>query len=138
MARGKKTGGRKKGTPNRRTEQLRRLIVPINDDDRAIIDRVIAGARNGDHVSLQIYFRYLRPAPPRSETFTSPIDYVKPETVEAARERILELGERLAKGEVGVENHDALVGGLKAFLSDKAADQQRELDRLKEDLGRGQ
>jgi hypothetical protein len=132
MAHGRKTGGRKKGTPNKSTERRRRLLAAIDDDDREIIDRVIADARNGDHAARQIYFRFLRPS--SRETFVRPIGYAKPKSVEQARELVLGLGECLAKGEVSVEAHDALVGGLKVYLSDKAAEQQRKLDDLEDAL----
>jgi hypothetical protein len=81
-----------------------------------------------------IHFRFLRPSS-RWETFIGPIDYKAPGTVEEARAAILALGERLAKGEISIEAHDALLNGIKAYLGDKAAEQQRQLDQLKEDLG---
>jgi hypothetical protein len=51
-----------------------------------------------------------------------------------AREAILALGGRLAKGEISVELHDGLINGLRAFLGDKAAEQKRRLAELEENL----
>jgi hypothetical protein len=70
----------------------------------------------------------------RPSTF-KPVDYEVPQSVEEARGAILKLSQRLAKGEIAVEMHDALVNDLRVYLADKALDQQRELDRLKSDLG---
>jgi hypothetical protein len=63
--------------------------------------------------------QYQNPKPVRSG---DPVAYVPPQTVEEARGAILTLGGRLAKGEITVELHDALVGGLRAYLGDRAAD----------------
>ena len=65
-------------------------------------------------------------------------DYAAPKTADEARGLILELGERLAKREISVEAHDALVGGIKAYLSDKAAEQQKRLDELEDALRGGE
>jgi hypothetical protein len=136
MARGKKTGGRRKGTPNKATVRRRRLLDAIDDDDKAIVDRVILGARNGDPEATRIYFRYLRPSAAR-EMFVRPIAYAEPKTVEEARATLLVLGVRLAKGEISIEAHDTLVGGLRVYLSDKAAEQQKQLDALEDSLRNG-
>jgi hypothetical protein len=137
MARGRKTGGRKKGTPNKATERQRRLIEAVNADDRAIVDQIIADAKSRDPESRRLYLRHLRP-PLSRETFIGPIEYAAPKTVEAARAAILELGERLAKREISVEAHDALVNGIRAYLGDKAAEQQKKLDELEDALRCGE
>jgi hypothetical protein len=133
MARGRKTGGRKKGTPNKRTERERRLLAEADDADKAIVDRVIFAARNGDPEATRIYFRYLRPSAAR-EMFVRPVSYAQPKTVEEARATLLVLGVRLAKGEISVEMHDTLVGGLKVYLSDRAVEQQKQLDALEDSM----
>jgi hypothetical protein len=89
------------------------------------------------HVAPSAASATLRPPPPRPETFIGPIDYVRPSDVEGARAAILELGERTAKHEISVEAHDTLVSGLKVYLADKAAEQQRKLDELEEALRSG-
>jgi hypothetical protein len=128
FARGRaKTGGRKAGTPNKGTERARRLVA--EGDDKAIIDKIVADARDGDRAAQQLYLRHLRPTPPRSETYIGPVDYVKPENIAAARAMILTLSERLAKNKISVEMHDALVSDLHTYLADKAAEQQRLLEQ---------
>jgi hypothetical protein len=125
--------GRRAGTPNRRADRARHLISEI--DDQAIVAAVIEAAKAGPGEARALYFRFLRLPLPRSETFIGPIGYVRPRTPEEAREKVLELGEHLAKGEISIEAHDALVGGLRIYLGDRAAEQQRQLDQLREDLG---
>ena len=83
--------------------------------------------------AINLYFRYLRPPPPRG-TYVAPIEYRAPKTVIDARQLIIVLGERLANGELPIEAHDALVGGLRAYLGDKAVEQQKTLERLAESL----
>jgi hypothetical protein len=56
------------------------------------------------------------------------IEYAAPKTVEEARSNILDLGERLARREISVEAHDALVNGIRTYLGDKAAEQQKNLN----------
>lgn len=133
MARGRKTGGRRAGTPNQATAHRRRLLEAINADDKIILGRVIAEAKAGDHAARNLYFRYVRPER-RPETFLDPTEHKKPETVEEARAEILELSERLTRGEISLETHDAKVNDLRIFLGDTAVDQRRELDRLKASL----
>ena len=60
--------------------------------------------------------------------------YAAPTTVEEARALILGLGERLARGEISVIAHDALINGLKVYLGDKAAEQEKILARLETSL----
>jgi hypothetical protein len=111
----------------------RRLLAAFDDDDKAIVERVILAARNGDPEATRIYFRFLRPSPAR-EMFVRPVSYAKPETVEEARATLLVLGVRLARGEISIEAHDTLVGGLKVYLSDRAAEQQKQLDALEDSV----
>ena len=123
--------GKRKGSVNKNTERARRLIA--EGDDKIIVNQVVEAAKAGDRGAQQTYFRFVRPSPPAA--LTTPIaGYKTPDSVEEARELILWLGSQLAEGAIGATIHDALVRGLRAYLADKAADQQRELDQLKEDL----
>jgi hypothetical protein len=117
--------GRRPGSPNKGTERARRLISEA--DDKAIVDQVVRDAKANNPHAIGVYFRYLRPPTPR---YISPIDYAAPTTIEGARVLILELGERLAKGEIPTELHDSLVNGIRVFLADKAVEQERILARL--------
>jgi hypothetical protein len=122
MALGRKTGGRRPGSRNKLTEHERRLLEAADADDEAIVARVIAEAKAGNVAAMGLYFRFVRPA--MRETFVRPVEgYTKPESVEEARERILALGVQLTIGAVSVEAHDALVGGLRVYLSDTAVAQ---------------
>jgi hypothetical protein len=71
-------------------------------------------------VGLAAYQRP-KPTPSHTEAFVAVEGYEEPKTVEEARALILTLGARLAKGEVSVQAHDALINGLKAYLGDKAS-----------------
>jgi hypothetical protein len=136
FAKGKpKTGGRAKGQRNRRTieaaiaktDALKYLSDLIESDDATINREFKVRAA----IALAQY-QQPKPAPARSETFVGLADYVAPTTPEEARALILTLGERLARREVSVEAHDCLVNGLKTFLGDVAADQERRLADLEE------
>ena len=123
--------GRRAGTPNKGTERARRLVA--EDDDKIIVNQVVEAAKAGDRSAQTVYFRYIRPSPPAA--LTTPIaGYRAPGSVGEAREMILWLGSQLAEGAIGATIHDALVGGLRAYLADQAAERQKELDLLRENL----
>jgi hypothetical protein len=77
----------------------------------------------------------LRPPTPR---FLTPIDYTSPQSLEEARAAFLELGQRLMNGEIPLEAHDALITGLKAYLGDTTAEQEKRLSRLEDLLRHGE
>jgi hypothetical protein len=138
-----KMGGRQKGVRNKRTiaaappgypDALKHLVAVITAaDDPTITPELRLRAAIG----LAAY-QHPKPAPTRTETFVAIDGYAAPKTPEEARQAILELGLLLAKGGISVEAHDALVGGLKAYLGDKAAEQQKILDELEASLPRGE
>jgi hypothetical protein len=128
-------GGRKKGVRNKRTVAAASKAAHPDALDHLA---AVMAAKDDPTITPELKLRaaiglaaYQHPKPfPLKETFVGPIDYAAPKTVEEARRAILELGQRLAKGEIPVELHDALVGGLKAYLGDRAAEQQKKLDEL--------
>ena len=135
-----KMGGRRKGSRNKRTldaaprlDALDHIEKVMATDDGTISPDVRLRA-----ATVLAMYQHPRPAPTRAGTFVRVKGYAAPKTVEAAREAILELGLLLAKGEISVEAHDALVGGLKAYLGDKAAEQQKKLDELEAFLPTGE
>ena len=141
-----KSGGRKKGARNKRTvaaapqtypdalEHLAKIVATTPETDPTITQELRLRAAIG----LAQYQQCRKPWM-LFGGFIGPIDgYAAPRTVDEARATILELGARLAKREISVEAHDALVNGLRAYLGDRAAEQQRELDRLEDALRTGE
>jgi hypothetical protein len=49
---------------------------------------------------------------------------------------ILALGGRMARGETSIEEHIVLLDNLKAYLGNKAAEQEKRLTELKDALAR--
>jgi hypothetical protein len=129
--------GRKKGSANKATERVRKLLEDNAAEDKLIEDKLKEAAKTGDMTAIGLYYRWVRPPLPRA-TYIAPIEYSAPKTLEEARQTIIVLGERLAKGEISIEAHDTLVAGLRAYLGDKAVEQQRDLDDLKALLRYGQ
>ena len=50
---------------------------------------------------------------------------------------ILVLGERVARGELSIEAHAVLLDNLKAYLGDKAAEQERRVSELEDIVRNG-
>jgi hypothetical protein len=88
-----------RGRLTRGGERARQLISEA--DDKTIVDQVVKDAKANNPAALALYFRFLRPPAHRAKPFIEPIDYM------SARRAILEIGERLAKGELQIELHDA-------------------------------
>ena len=122
--------GRKKGGRNKRT-----IAAAARPDALAHLEKVMTSVDPTVTPDLKlraaIALACYQHSKPR-ETRLSPIPYAAPKTVDETRAAILELGVRLAKGEISIEAHDALVGGLRAYLGDKAAEQEKMLARLEE------
>jgi hypothetical protein len=132
-----KTGGRKKGGRNERTiaaaahpDALDHLekVMASTDDPTITPDLKLRAA-----IALAQY-QHSKPAP----TYVAVDSYEEPKTVEEARPLILKLGARLARGEISVVAHDALVNGLRAYLGDKAAEQEKILARLEASMRDGE
>jgi hypothetical protein len=76
-----------------------------------------------------------KPTPLR---FVGPVDCAAPKTVDEARAALLELGgERLARREIPIELHDALVNGIRVWLADHTVEQERRLCKLEDALRSG-
>ena len=141
FARGKPrpaNSGRQKGSRNKSTlagapktypDALEHLAKVMTSADGTITPDLKLRAA----IALAQY-QHSKPTPARGGTLIDPIPYTAPKTVEEARSLILELGERLAKGGIPVELHDALVAGIRAYLGDKAVEQQKILDELANSL----
>ena len=86
---------------------------------RLIIERLIGPAREAPE-----------------QTFLS-LDYSAPTTPEEARASILVLGERAARGEISTQAYDVLIGNLRAYLSDRAVEQEQKLTALENHIRYG-
>jgi hypothetical protein len=114
----KKVGGRVAGTPNKATVAAAKMVK--KDDHESIIDGVVRKAKAGDAFYEAMFLRYLRP---KAQTFLGPIlDYVAPTNAEEALRNVAMLGERLARGEISAELHEALLSGLRVYLGITAAE----------------
>jgi hypothetical protein len=139
---GCKTGGRARGVPNKRTvaakvypdalDHLARVMTATVQTDPLILPDMKLRAA----IALAAY-QHSKPAPSHTEAFVTVDGYAAPATVEEARALMLGLGERLARGEISVIARDALINGLKVFLADKAAEQEKILARLETSLRAG-
>jgi hypothetical protein len=132
--------GRKPGSRNKRTlaaesarnypDGLAYLAEIMQSQDAAVTPDMKLKAA----ICISQY-QHAKPAPVASETFIGLDGYAAPKSPQEARELILNLGERMARREVSVEAHDALVGGLKVYLGDQAAALEEQVAEL-EDLVR--
>jgi hypothetical protein len=120
-----KTGGRRKGTPNKGSERARRLISET--DDATIVKRIVAQAKVGDPESSRLYFRYLRPPSPR--TTGAPVYLEPPKTAEEARGAIARITSMIARAEIDGEHGSRIIAGLQAFLGAKAAELEAEVEK---------
>jgi hypothetical protein len=114
-------GGRKKGVRNKRTVAATSKAAHPDALDHLA---AVMAAKDDPTITPDLRFRaaiglaaYQHPKPfPLKETFVGPIDYAAPKTVQQARAAILELGERMARREISVEAHDALINGIRTYL----------------------
>ena len=132
-----KTGGRKSGSRNKRT-----IAAAARPDALLHLEKVMTSTDGTITPDLKLraaialaQYQHSKPIPSK---LVDPIPYTAPKTVDEARALILELGERFAKGEIGAEAHDVLVGGLKAYLGDRAAEQEKIFARLEASLRGGE
>ena len=125
--------GKLPGERNRATLMAERLL---SKDVTAAMRKIGAAVRAGEPWALKFIGERFVPLTSR-QTFIGPIDYTTPTTPEEARAMILVLGERVARNEISVEAHDVLLGNLRAYLGDKAAEQQRTLDELEDAVRNG-
>jgi hypothetical protein len=111
--------GRRKGTPNRGTERAKRLISA--GDDNKIIGRTIAEAKAGNIAAQAIYYRFLRPPPPRPKFIAAPVELPQVVTAKEAVAQIAAIVTRVGSGDLDLEGSQALIEGLKAFVAAHSA-----------------
>jgi len=127
--------GRRKGSRNRRTivaesarnypDGLAYLVKVMQSENDPL---VTPDMRLKAAISISQY-QHPKPTPVEIETFIS-LDYVAPKSPQEARDLILSLGERATRGEISVQAHELLIANLKAYLTDKAAEQEKKLTAL--------
>jgi hypothetical protein len=125
--------GMKPGTRHKATVMAERLM---SADAGPIIKKLVSAAKAGEPWALKFIGERFVPLMSR-QTFIGPIDYTAPATPEEARAMILVLGERVARNDISVEAHEVLLNNLRAYLGDKAAEQQRTLDDLENAMHNG-
>jgi hypothetical protein len=129
----KASRGKLPGERNRATVMAERLL---SKDVTAAMRKIGAAAKAGEPWALKFIGERFVPLTAR-QTFIGPVDYTAPTTPEEARAMILVLGERVARNELSVEAHAVLLDNLRAYLGDKAAEQQRTLDDLENAMRNG-
>jgi hypothetical protein len=125
--------GKPKGIRHKATMMAEQLL---SKDAAAAMRKIGTAAKAGEPWALKFIGERFVPLTAR-QTFIGPVDYVSPTSPEEARAMILVLGERVARNEISVEAHDVLLGNLRAYLGDKAAEQQRTLDDLENAMRNG-
>jgi hypothetical protein len=117
--------GKLPGERNRATLMAERLL-----------SKDVTAAKAGEPWALKFIGERFVPLVSR-QTFIEPVDYTAPATPEEARATILVLGERVARGELSIEAHAVLLDNLKAYLGDKAAEQERRVSELEDIVRNG-
>lgn len=73
MAKGKKTGGRKKGTPNRTTAEMREMLKAIAEDEIEALPDLLSQLKPADRVNAIVrLIAYIMPKPPESNSAIDP------------------------------------------------------------------
>ena len=113
--------GKPKGARHRATVMAEKLFAA---DTKEVVKKVVEAAKNGESWACKLIIERLigpaREAP--GLTTIGPVDYAEPRTAAEARAMILVLGGKVARGEISVEAHDVLLGNLRAYLADRAAE----------------
>jgi hypothetical protein len=120
-----KNSGRRKGTLNKRT--LARKLE-ADADDKAISDRVIEAAKNGDAQATLTYYRFLRP--PTAKVVGKPIDLEPPKTAQEARDGIARITSMIARTEIDGEHGGRIIAGLEAYIAARTTELEEIVKRL--------
>ena len=120
-----KNSGRRKGTLNKRT--LARKLE-ADADDKAISDRVIEAAKNGDAQATLTYYRFLRP--PTAKVVGKPIDLEPPKTAQEARDGIAKITSMIARTEIDGEHGGRIIAGLEAYIAARTTELEEIVKRL--------
>jgi hypothetical protein len=142
----RKTGGRKKGSLNKRTLQrlalaeamvktphpdaLDYLASVVASDDNPLVtpDLKLRAA-----IALAQY-QHPRPVPLRKAT-GKPIDLLPPRSAQDARDMIAALTSKMAREEVDRDHASDVIAGLKAYLDARAAELEAEVEKHRAEEG---
>ena len=131
-----KIGGRKPGVRNKKTVAARERADALDFIEKVVAtdDGTITSDVRLRAAATLARYEHPQPSPSRTETYVEIRGYVAPTTAIEAGQTLIALGEKLARGEISVEAHDALTGSLQTFLSSKAIDQEKRLAEIEETL----
>ena len=118
--------GRRRGTPNKGTVRARRLVSEV--EDSKIVRRVVTAAIAGDPEATAVYFRHLRPPPPRAAP-DKPFDLDPPKSAQEARDAIARITSMIARAEIDAVHGSVVVAGLEAYLGARAAELEAEVEK---------
>ena len=116
--------------------RARRLISEA--DDRQIVDQVVRDAKGNDPNARALYFRYLRPAQPRTAANFEPIDIGEPTSAREALDMIGKVTAMIARGEVDAEHGSRVIAGLREYRDGRAAELEALYERDKMLRGGGE
>jgi hypothetical protein len=129
--RGRKTGGRTKGSHNKKTIFVAPKTYPDGLDHLAAVmastDPIItAELKLRAAIAISAY-QHAKPAP--SKTIFAPIDLEPPKTAQEARDAIARITSMIAKVEIDSDHGARIIAGLEAFLSARAAELEAEVEK---------
>jgi hypothetical protein len=123
--------GRPVGAVNKLTREMNRLAVMEGPD---IVARVIEQANLGDPQCRALFFKHIAP---KSRLIDGAHDLPPMTTIEGASERIAAINAKLEKGELGVDEAQALIGGAQAYVEARRSVQlEAEVEQLRETVQR--
>jgi hypothetical protein len=123
------SAGRRKGSLNKKTLRAAQARKPIDAaDHKAIVDKVVEAAKNGDAQATQVYFRHL--CPPTAKVVGKPIDLEPPSTAQEARDGIARITSMIARTEIDGEHGGRIIAGLEAYIAARTTELEEIVKRL--------
>jgi hypothetical protein len=128
---GRKTGGRKKGSHNKKTifvapktypDGLNHLVAVMASENPVITPDLKLRAA----IAIAAY-QHSKPAPSRPAG--QPIDLKPPKNAREAREAIATITSMIARAEIDGEHGSRIIAGLEAFLGATAAELEAEVEK---------
>ena len=117
MARGFKSGGRSRGTPNRRTTEVSELLAKLGCDPLKGMARIAMKRRNPVELRAQMFKElapYVYPKRKAVDDFPLGEDFAPDEPQESAAARLNEIRERLHAASQSVRLNDGVPAAARA------------------------